>query len=333
MGMSFAPLFIELGLQHFIHFVIFIRDAAGLALRPATGRGWRGTLGDEIVFFLQIGIVAVGASRRGDRPGHIARFITASTAAATTTAARATIFAPFAVARSAAGWPVFLLGQVFVDRRQRRELIVLKRHFIGIGFDRLVVPGGGTRREGFTCLFLIAATTATTSTPATTRMFSTFVLRTIETETFFWRGRFVAQLFARGNEFFFKMPARWRLMSSFGHAFAETAAGRAVAAWRTAFFIAAVISTPMTIAATTFAALWSSFAIAPFAATFRPLFGPRLGTAATFTTIAVSASTLVAFARRSTFSSRGRSKQIRRQIVRRRRPGFERLAFGRRRGP
>jgi hypothetical protein len=66
MGVPFATLFIELGLQHFIHFIVFgIHTAALIALSAATRGRRRGALRLKTRFkiFFQIGIIPIGAAR------------------------------------------------------------------------------------------------------------------------------------------------------------------------------------------------------------------------------------------------------------------------------
>jgi hypothetical protein len=140
--MTFAVILIELCLQHFIHLVVlvFVRDAALIALRPAPAAGWwRRRFGFKVVVHIRIAVGPLAAAT-GLRRTCFARRIVALSTTPAATAATATwppIFtglACFAIAGCppVTGW----FG--------RRALFVIVRgHVAGeLVVSELIVPEG-----------------------------------------------------------------------------------------------------------------------------------------------------------------------------------------------
>jgi hypothetical protein len=200
-GHAFATLFIQLGLQHFVHFIFFVRHATRFALRPTSrsrGRGAFRTLGAfdffEIVFQIRIVAIDTTHSRCGTRS--FGSFIATTTTATTATTTRPTIFATFAIARSATGWAIFFEGNIFVDGGQFREKIVVSFGVDGVGLISKRFAGrsieiidrtSGPRRGGF---FFIAVTTTAAATTAAARLATFFIRGAIETKSIFGDRRF-----------------------------------------------------------------------------------------------------------------------------------------------
>jgi hypothetical protein len=268
-GHAFAAIFIQLGLQHFVHFIVLGRDPTRFALGPPTRGGRRWAI-DFFHFFeviFQIRIIVIGTARSRCRTRGwsgtwcLGTFIATTTTAAAATTTRSTIFATFAVARSQTGGAIFVGCGIFLDRRQFGVEIVVG---IGVRFGSVrfvdkwfagwrVEIIDGTRRTG-RGFFFIATTTTTTATAARTT-FPFFIGGTIKAETLFASGCFFA--LTRRDEIVLKMFGCWLLLVRrlsvslwlpiFGNSFAKTTAGwRSLTAWWTAFAVAPVIATAAT---------------------------------------------------------------------------------------
>lgn len=187
-GMTFAAIFVELGGQHFVNFIVFGMDATGVTLRPTAMGRRRWTICYKFIFQIGIVVIAAGVARRGCRAGRVGAFFSTATAstATTTSTTRTAIFATFAVARSPTRGTALFGDNVFVREWHIGMEVVVDKGLIAERFHRFIMLFSDLLRTRFVrrCLFFIATTTTAAAT-ATATMFATFfIARTIEAEAF-----------------------------------------------------------------------------------------------------------------------------------------------------